>query len=481
MQNLTLFRTQAYINGTFTEGLEKRTFAVYNPANGEQIAQVACLGKEDTLAAIAGAEAAQRRWRDTTAKERAAILNRWYELIMQNQEQLAYILSLEQGKPLRESLGEIAYGASFIQWFAEEGKRAYGEIIPQDRSDRRLLVIKQPVGVVGAVTPWNFPNAMITRKAAPALAAGCSIIVKPAAETPLSALALAELAQQAGIPPGLFNILTSDRAQEVGEVLTSDKRVRKFTFTGSTRVGKQLMAQCAASVKKISLELGGNAPSLIFNDADLDTALQGVIASKFRNAGQTCVCTNRIYVQSGIYRAFADGLAEKVRSFRVGDFTSSDTDIGPLINSAAVDKIERHIADAVEKGAKIIVGGKPHELGGNFFQPTVLEKVSQQMLVCHEETFAPLAALIPFETEEEAIEMANDSEFGLASYLYTRDMARIWRVAEALESGLVGINEGVISNEVAPFGGVKQSGLGREGSRHGLDEFLEIKYLCMKL
>lgn len=406
---------------------------------------------------------------------------KWHDLIMQNQEELARLLSWEQGKPLAESRGEIAYGAAFIEWFAAEGRRAYGEIIPQDKNDRRLLVIRQPVGVVAAITPWNFPNAMITRKVAPALAAGCTILVKPAPETPLSALALAELADQAGIPSGVFNVLPSSRAAEVGEVLTASEDVRKLTFTGSTKVGKILMAQCADTIKKLSLELGGNAPSLVFEDADLDNAVDQIIASKFRNSGQTCVCTNRIYVQSEIYRTFVDRLVEKVRSFSVGDFTNPHNNIGPLINEEAVCKIERHIDDALKRGAKISIGGKRHTLGGNFFEPTVLENVTQEMLVCHEETFGPLAALIPFDTEAQAVAYANASPFGLASYLYTRDFSRIWRVSEALESGLVGINEGVVSNEMAPFGGVKQFGLGREGSRHGLDEFLEMKYLCMRV
>ena len=480
MQILSLLRTQAYIGGKFIEKND-RTFAVFNPANNELIAQVACVGAEETYQAVQIAKKAQQSWRQTTAKARADILMKWHDLIMQNQEELARLLSWEQGKPLAESRGEIAYGAAFIEWFAAEGRRAYGEIIPQDKNDRRLLVIRQPVGVVAAITPWNFPNAMITRKVAPALAAGCTILVKPAPETPLSALALAELADQAGIPPGVFNVLPTSRAAEVGEVLTASEDVRKLTFTGSTKVGKILMAQCADTIKKLSLELGGNAPSLVFEDADLDNAVDQIIASKFRNSGQTCVCTNRIYVQSEIYRTFVDRLVEKVRSFSVGDFTNPHNNIGPLINDEAVCKIERHIDDALKRGAKISIGGKRHTLGGNFFEPTVLENVTQEMLVCHEETFGPLAALIPFDTEAQAVAYANASPFGLASYLYTRDFSRIWRVSEALESGLVGINEGVVSNEMAPFGGVKQSGLGREGSRHGLDEFLEMKYLCMRV
>ncbi|MGQ0285706.1 NAD-dependent succinate-semialdehyde dehydrogenase [Pasteurellaceae bacterium 22721_9_1] len=478
---LSLLRTQAYINGRFVEAEDQQTFDVYNPADRQLIAKVANIGQTQTEQAIQAAKIAQQSWKKLTAKSRSKMLMKWYELVMQHQEQLAYLLSLEQGKPLAESRGEIAYGASFIEWFAEEGKRAYGDIIPQDKENRRLLVIKQPVGVVAAITPWNFPNAMITRKAAPALAAGCSIIIKPSPETPLSALALAELAHQAGIPQGVFNVLPTDKAEEVGDVLTQSEDVRKLTFTGSTKVGKSLMAKCANTVKKLSLELGGNAPSIVFDDADLDQAVDAVIASKFRNAGQTCVCTNRIYVQSGVYRAFADKLAQKVRSFSVGIFTDPKTDIGPLINQSAVQKIEAHIADAVKQGATIRLGGQRHQLGGTFFEPTILENVTQNMQVCHEETFAPLAPLIEFDTEQQVIDFANNSEFGLAAYLYTKDLSRVWRVSEALEVGLVGINEGVISNEMAPFGGVKQSGLGREGSRYGLEEFLEIKYLCMNV
>ncbi|WP_075321662.1 NAD-dependent succinate-semialdehyde dehydrogenase [Histophilus somni] len=476
-----LLKTQAYINGEFISAKNHRTFPVINPANQQVICEIACCGKEETELAIKSAKQAQVHWKKYTAKERSKILKKWFELIMQHQESLAYLLSLEQGKPLSESRAEIAYGASFVEWFAEEAKRAYGEIIPQVREENRLLVIKQPVGVVAAITPWNFPNAMITRKAAPALAAGCAIIIKPAPETPLSALALAALAEQAGIPKGIFNVLPTVYAEEVGSVLTRSTDVRKLTFTGSTKIGKILMQQCADTVKKISLELGGNAPSLIFNDADLDRTVDSVIASKFRNSGQTCICTNRIYVQSEIYRAFADKLKQKVRSFIVGDFQQEAVNIGPLINESAVRKIERHIEDALSKGAILTLGGQRHSLGGTFFEPTILENVSQDMLVCHEETFSPLAALIPFDTEEQAISMANDSEFGLAAYVYTQDFSRIWRLSEELECGLVGVNEGIISNEVSPFGGVKQSGLGREGSRHGLDEFLEMKYLCMKV
>lgn len=481
MQTISLLKTQAYINGEFITAENDRTFAVYNPANGQQIAQVSCCGATETEEAIKAAKIAQQQWKLLTAKERSKILMKWFALIMEHQEELAYLLSLEQGKPLSESRGEIAYGASFVEWFAEEGKRVYGEIIPQDRADRRLFVLKQPIGIVAAITPWNFPHAMITRKAAPVLAAGCAVIVKPAPETPLSALALAELAHQAGLPKGIFNVIPTSRTQEVGDVLTASHDIQALTFTGSTKVGKLLMAQCAENVKKLSLELGGNAPSIVFADANLEQAVEQVINSKFRNAGQTCICTNRIYVQSQIYRQFADLLAEKVRSFCVGDFTQEQSQIGPLINLSAVEKIEQHIADALGKGAKITLGGKRHQLGGSFFEPTILENVDQSMLVCHEETFAPLAPLISFDTEQEAIAMANQSQFGLAAYLYSQDLSRIWRVAEALETGLIGINEGIISNEVAPFGGVKQSGIGREGGKYGIEEFLEIKYLCMKI
>ncbi|WP_243647927.1 NAD-dependent succinate-semialdehyde dehydrogenase [Cricetibacter osteomyelitidis] len=481
MTEFSLLHTQAYINGEFISAKNDRTFDVINPANGKVICAVADCSADDTEIAIQAAKIAQQQWKQLTAKARSIILKKWYELILANQEQLAQLLSLEQGKPLAESRGEIAYGASFIEWFAEEAKRAYGDIIPQDKPHRRLLIIKQPIGVVGAITPWNFPNAMITRKAAPALASGCAIVIKPAPETPLSALALAALADQAGLPKGIFNVVPSMQAAEVGLALTQSNDVQKITFTGSTRVGKILMAQSADTVKKLALELGGNAPTLIFNDADLDNAVDEVIASKYRNSGQTCVCTNRIYVQSGVYREFADKLAAKVRQFVVGDYTNPQSVIGPLITESAVQKMEKHINDAVSLGAKITVGGHRHALGGTFFEPTILENVTQDMLVCHEETFAPLAPLISFDTEEQGITLANDSEFGLAAYLYTQDISRIWRISEQLEVGLVGINEGVVSNEMAPFGGVKQSGLGREGSRYGLEEFLEIKYLCMRV
>lgn len=416
-----------------------------------------------------------------TPKERANLLRRWYNLVIENQEELAQLLSLEQGKPINESRGEILYGASFIEWFAEEAKRIYGDVLPQDKENHRLLVIKQGIGVVAAITPWNFPNAMITRKAAPAFAAGCAMVLKPAQETPLSALALAELAHQAGLPAGLFNVITSTRSVEIGKVLTEHPTVRKVTFTGSTRVGKILMAQSASTVKKLSLELGGNAPSIVFDDADLENAIEGIIASKFRNSGQTCVCTNRIYVQAGIYDRFVEQFSAKVAAFKVGSANEAGVNIGPLISQSAVNKIQEHIDDATAKGANLVIGGKLHTRGGTFFEPTVLRDVTQAMLVAKDETFAPLAPVFKFDTEAQVIEMANDTEFGLASYLYTQDISRIWRVSEALEYGIVGINEGLISNEMAPFGGVKESGLGREGSRYGIDEFLEIKYLCLKV
>lgn len=412
-------------------------------------------------------------------KERANILTRWYELVLQHQEELAQIISLEQGKPIAESRGEVLYGASFIQWFAEEAKRIQGDILPSDKSNHRLVAMKQPVGVVAAITPWNFPNAMITRKSAPALAAGCAVVLKPAPETPLSALALAELASQAGLPKGLLNVIPTTQAVEVGKVLTESPIIRKLTFTGSTKVGKLLMAQSASTVKKLSLELGGNAPALVFDDADLDSAVEGVFASKFRNAGQTCICTNRIYVQAGIYEAFVQKFCKKVQQIKLGEANKPDVTMGPLIRQSAVEKVQRHIDEALQKGAKLVLGGKPADLGGTFFQPTVLKDVNQTMLVAKEETFAPLAPIFKFETEEQAIAMANDTEFGLAAYFFTQNINRIWRVSEALEYGIVGINEGLVTNEFAPFGGVKESGIGREGSHYGIDEFLELKYLCL--
>lgn len=477
----SLLRTQGYINGRFVAAESGKVFDVQNPATGEVLCQVSDLGINETEQALQAAQQAQKAWAAKTGKERGLILRRWFELVMANQEELAQLLSLEQGKPLAESRGEIAYGASFLEWFAEEAKRAYGDVIPQDKTNRRIVVIKQPIGVVSAITPWNFPNAMITRKAAPALASGCTMVLKPAPETPLSALALAVLAEQAGVPAGVFNVVTGTDAIGIGKVLSQHPIVSKLTFTGSTRVGKILMEQCASTVKKVALELGGNAPSIVFDDADLDNAIEGIIASKFRNAGQTCVCTNRIYVQRGIYDAFVEKFLARVQQMKVGSAFEQAVEIGPLINQNAVKKIEDHIADALAKGATKVCGGKLHALGGTFFEPTILTNVTQAMNVAKEETFAPLAPIFCFDSEEEAIQMANDTEFGLASYIYTPNMSRIWRVSEALEYGMVGINEGIISTEVAPFGGVKQSGLGREGSRYGMEEFMEMKYLCMKI
>ncbi|MCW9698249.1 MULTISPECIES: NAD-dependent succinate-semialdehyde dehydrogenase [unclassified Avibacterium] len=479
MQTFSLIKTKGYINGEYVESANGQTFAVLNPATQQEICQVADLGVVETERAILAAEQAQKQWKQTLPKERAKILTHWYDLVLQHQEALAQLISLEQGKPIAESRGEVLYGASFIQWFAEEAKRIQGDMLPSDKGHHRLMAIKQPIGVVAAITPWNFPNAMITRKAAPALAAGCAVVLKPAPETPLSALALAELASQAGLPKGLLNVIPTTQAVEVGKVLTASPIIRKLTFTGSTKVGKLLMAQSASTVKKLSLELGGNAPALVFDDADLDTAVEGVFASKFRNAGQTCICTNRIYVQSGIYAAFLQKFSEKVQQITLGKANEPNVTMGPLIRQSAVDKVQRHIDDALQKGAKLVLGGKPANLGGTFFQPTVLKDVDQTMLVAKEETFAPLAPIFKFDTEEEGIAMANDTEFGLAAYFFTQNIHRIWRVSEALEYGIVGINEGLVTNEFAPFGGVKESGIGREGSRYGIDEFLELKYLCL--
>ncbi|RGE48077.1 succinate-semialdehyde dehdyrogenase [Mannheimia granulomatis] len=477
--SLLIFK--AYLNGNFVSSQCSKTFAVYNPTNGEKIGDVADLGVEEVSYAIEQAFLAQKKWQALLPKERATILRKWFDLIMQNQEELAQILSLEQGKPLTESRGEIAYGASFIEWFAEEGKRICGDVLPQDKEGRRLFVTKQPIGVVAAITPWNFPNAMITRKAAPALAAGCAIVIKPAAETPLSALALAKLAEQAGIPKGVFNVVTSSDTEAVGRELSTNPIVRKLTFTGSTRVGKILMQQAAGTVKKLALELGGNAPAIVFDDADLDTAVEGVFASKFRNAGQTCVCANRIYVQAGIYEQFLAKFQQKIKTIKLGSPFEGGVTMGALISEKAVEKVESHIQNAISLGAEVVVGGKRHTLGGTFFQPTILKNVTQAMQVAKEETFAPLAPIFKFETEEQVIEWANDTEFGLAAYLFSENNSRIWRVSEQLEYGIVGINEGIISNEIAPFGGMKESGIGREGSKYGIEEFLEMKYLCMKI
>ena len=481
LENSDLFRTRAYINGEWTDALSGETFEVTNPANGEHLARVPDMNADDTRVAIAAANAAWPAWRALAAKERGAIIRKWFELLMANQEDLARLMTAEQGKPMAESRGEVAYGASFVEWFAEEAKRAYGDVIPGHGRDKRILVIKQPIGVVAAITPWNFPIAMITRKVAPALAAGCPVVVKPAEDTPLCALAVAALAEQAGLPAGLLNIVTCSKpnAAAVGSELTANPVVRKISFTGSTPVGKLLMRQASDTVKKVSLELGGNAPFIVFDDADLDAAVTGLMTSKYRNSGQTCVCANRIYVQSGVYDAFVEKLKAQVSKLVVGPGLEGETHQGPLINSAALDKVQRHISDAVSKGASVAHGGQPHALGGTFFEPTILTNVTQDMLVAREETFGPVAPLFRFDTEEEAIAMANASEFGLAAYFYSRDVHRVWHVAEALEAGMVGINEGLVSTEVAPFGGVKESGLGREGSHYGLDEFMELKYLCL--
>ncbi|WP_265535296.1 NAD-dependent succinate-semialdehyde dehydrogenase [Pseudomonas saponiphila] len=479
LNDLKLLREQAYINGQWIEADDGNRFQVTNPANGEVIAEVSSLGQAETARAIAAAQAALPAWRGKTAKERSTILRKWFDLIMVNQEDLARLLSLEQGKPLAESRGEIAYGASFIEWFAEEAKRIYGDVIPHDKQGRRLVVIKQAIGVVAAITPWNFPNAMITRKVGPALAAGCTVVVKPASETPLSALALAELGERAGIPAGVLNIVTGNRAREIGAELTGNPSVQKVSFTGSTGIGKILMAQCAETIKKVSLELGGNAPFIVFDDADLDAAVEGAMGSKFRNSGQTCVCTNRILVQNSVYDEFTRRLVIAVNQLKVGAADMDNAQQGPLINDKAVAKIEEHISDALANGATLLAGGTTHALGGNFFQPTVLGEVTSEMLVARDETFGPLAPVFRFETEAEAISMANDTEFGLTSYLYTRDLGRAWRVSEALEYGMVGVNEGLISTEVAPFGGIKQSGLGREGSKYGIDDYIEQKYMCV--
>jgi succinate-semialdehyde dehydrogenase/glutarate-semialdehyde dehydrogenase len=473
-----LFRQQCYIDGAWVDADGGGTIAVENPANGERLGTVPKMGADETRRAIEAADRAWPSWRAKTAKERAVILRKWFELMMANQEDLAQLMTAEQGKPLTESRGEIAYAASFIEWFGEEGKRTYGDTIPSHGVDKRIVVLKQPIGVCGAITPWNFPAAMITRKAGPALASGCTMVLKPASQTPFSALALCELAERAGVPKGVFNCVTGS-AKEIGGEITGNPVVRKVTFTGSTEIGKLLMAQCAATVKKTSMELGGNAPFIVFDDADLDAAIKGAVASKYRNAGQTCVCANRILVQDGVYDAFAKKLAEVAGAMKVGSGIEQGVVIGPLIDMKAVEKVEHHIADAVKKGAKVVVGGKRHALGGSFFQPTVLANVTTDMAVTREETFGPVAPLFRFKTEAEAIRMANDTEFGLAAYFYSRDIGRVWRVAEALEYGIVGINEGIISTEIAPFGGMKESGIGREGSHYGIEEFLEVKYLCM--
>ena len=478
LKDKTLLCQQCHVNGQWIDAAEGGTVTVTNPATGEMIGTVPKLGAAETRAAIEAANVAYPAWRGKTAAERSALLRRWFELILEHREDLAILMTAEQGKPLAESRGEIAYAASFVEWFAEEGKRVYGDTIPTFANDKRVVVVKEPIGVCAAITPWNFPSAMITRKASPALAVGCTIIFKPASQTPYSALALAVLAERAGFPAGVFNVVTG-ASDAIGREMTGNPIVRKLTFTGSTEIGKRLMAQCAGTVKKVALELGGNAPFVVFDDADLDAAVEGAIVSKYRNTGQTCVCANRFLIQEGIYDAFAAKLTARVGHLTVGDGLKSETQQGPLIDMNAVEKVEEHIADAVGKGARIVLGGKRHALGGTFFQPTILADVTSEMAVAREETFGPVAPLFRFKTDADAIRMANDTEFGLAAYFYSRDVGRVWRVAEALESGIVGINTGLISTAVAPFGGMKESGTGREGSRYGIDDFLEIKYLCI--
>jgi succinate-semialdehyde dehydrogenase/glutarate-semialdehyde dehydrogenase len=478
LKDPALFRQRCYVGGEWVDADDKETIPVNNPADNSILGTVPKMGADETRRAIEAAERALPEWRARTGKERAVILRRLYQLMIDNQEDLAQLMTAEQGKPLTESRGEIVYAASFIEWFGEEAKRIYGDTIPGHMRDKRIVVLKQPVGVCVAITPWNFPSAMITRKMGPALASGCTMVLKPATQTPFSALALCELAERAGVPKGVFSCVTGS-AKAIGGEMTSNPIVRKLTFTGSTEVGKVLMEQCAGTVKKLSLELGGNAPFVVFDDADLDAAVKGAIASKYRNAGQTCVCANRILVQDGVYSAFATKLADAVTAMKVGSGVEAGTVIGPLIDMKAVEKVEQHVGDALKKGARIVVGGRRHALGGSFYEPTVLADVTTDMMVTREETFGPVAPLFRFKTEAEAIQMANDTEFGLAAYFYSRDINRVWRVAESLEYGIVGINEGIISTEVAPFGGVKESGLGREGSKYGIEEFLEIKYLCM--
>ncbi|MBE7423417.1 MAG: NADP-dependent succinate-semialdehyde dehydrogenase [Zoogloeaceae bacterium] len=480
LNELALFRTQALIGGAWCDADSGAAFDVNNPASGERLARVPDMGATETRRAIAVAEAALPAWRNRTAKERAAVLRKWFELMLAHADDLALLLTSEQGKPLAEAKGEIVYAASFVEWFAEEAKRVYGDTIPATQADKRLIVVKQPVGVCAAITPWNFPAAMITRKVAPALAVGCTVVVKPAEQTPLSALALAELASRAGFPPGVFNVVTGSAASapRIGAELTGNPAVRKLSFTGSTEVGRQLMAQCAPTIKKVSLELGGNAPLIVFDDADLDAAVEGALASKYRNTGQTCVCANRLLVQDGIYEAFAAKLAEKVKGMQVGPGTEAGVVQGPLIDAQALAKVEEHIADALAKGAKVLTGGRRHALGGTFYEPTVIADVTPDMKCAREETFGPVAPLFRFRTEAEAVAMANATEFGLAAYFFSRDVARCFRVGEALEYGMIGVNTGIMSNEVAPFGGIKQSGIGREGSKYGIEDYLEIKYLC---
>ncbi|SFB73337.1 NAD-dependent succinate-semialdehyde dehydrogenase [Tropicimonas isoalkanivorans] len=476
-----LLVSKAYLAGEWQDADDGGTFAVTNPARGDVLAEVADLGRAETARAIDAAYTAQKEWASWTGKERAAVMRRWFDLMVENADDLATILTAEQGKPHSEARGEILYGASFIEWFGEEAKRVYGETIPGHQRDKRITVIRQPIGVAASITPWNFPNAMITRKVGPALAAGCAFIARPAAETPLSALAIAVLAERAGIPHGVFSVIPSSRSSDIGKEFCENPKVRKLTFTGSTEVGRILLKQAAEQVMKCSMELGGNAPFIVFDDADLDAAVEGAMVSKYRNNGQTCVCANRLYVQAGVYDAFAEKLAAAVEKMQVGDGLSEGSQLGPLINDSAVEKVEEHIADAVSKGATVVTGGARHELGGTFFQPTILTGATMDMAFAQEETFGPLAPLFKFETVDEVIDLANDTIFGLASYFYAKDLSRVTKVAEALEYGMVGVNTGLISTEVAPFGGVKQSGLGREGSRHGMDEFLEMKYVCLSV
>ncbi len=476
--DIGLLQSRAYIGGAWVEAYEGVSYSVTDPATGSPLGNVPDMGASDTERAIAAAAFALPAWRGKTASERASVLMRWYQLILEHREDLARLMTLEQGKPLSEARGEVAYGASFLQWFAEEGKRIYGEVIPTPNPDRRIVTIKQAVGVVALITPWNFPLAMLTRKAAAALAAGCTVVAKPAEDTPLTALALAVLAERAQLPSGVFNVITTQKPETVGRVLTQSAVVRKLSFTGSTAVGKRLLADCAATVKRVSLELGGNAPFIVFDDADLEAAVQGALASKYRNSGQTCVCANRFLIQSSIYEAFAERLVAAVRALEVGPGIANSQQ-GPLINEAAVQKVQSLVEDARAKGAKILCGGRRHALGRTFYEPTVLADVTPQMRCVSEEIFGPVAPLLRFQTEAEAIQMANDTPYGLAAYFYARDIGRVWRVSEALEYGMVGINQGLISTEVAPFGGIKESGFGREGSRHGIDEYLEIKYICM--
>jgi succinate-semialdehyde dehydrogenase/glutarate-semialdehyde dehydrogenase len=479
LNNPGLFRSKAYINGAWVGADDGSTFDVSNPADGGILTTVPDQGVAETRRAIEAANAAWPEWRNKTAKERAAILRRWFDLIVENKDDLAILMTAEQGKPLAESAGEVLYGASFIEWFAEEGKRVYGDVIPTHMNDRRIIVIKQSVGVVGCITPWNFPNAMITRKAGPALAAGCTIVIKPASETPLSALALAELAEQAGIPAGVFNIITTTNSRDTGLELTESPLVRKFSFTGSTAVGKLLIRQCASTVKKVSMELGGNAPFIVFDDADIDAAVHGAVISKYRNAGQTCVCANRFYVQDAVYDEFVEKFTIAVQALKVGRGEEPGVNIGPLISESAVEKVEALLADSLQKGADLVEGGHRHELGGQFYQPTVVKNVTAEMEFAREEIFGPIAPVFRFKDEQEVIDLANATEFGLASYFYARDIGRVWRVSEGLEYGMVCINDGILSTEIAPFGGVKESGTGREGSKYGIDEFIEIKYITM--